>query len=622
MTDVRKFQERPEVRKRRGIQERREAGPGARFVRLFDRLALAVDRRFGWHSLPKPLGLATLLGLRNILRRENLYDTSGYPVWNSPPLESPQGRHTTERTADGSYNDLENPRMGMAWSRFGRNVPHRETFPEREPEIMSPSPREVSRALLTRDQFIPAVSVNALVASWIQFMIRDWLSHGRGNIENPWRIELLDGDPWPGDRPMFIPRTVPDPTRPEGNDYPPTYINENSPWWDASQLYGNDLETQRKLRTGEDGKLREPQKGQPFPGDPGSDPANTTGFWLGLAMMYSLFIKEHNAICDRLRIEYPHWTDEQLFQRARLVNAALIAKIHTVEWTPAVISHPTTVAALRANWYGLLGERVRKLLGRVSDREVLSGIVGGATDHFGVPYSLTEEFVAVYRMHPLIPDEWSFRSAADDTLLQEVTFRELAHRHAYKVLSTHSLTDLFYSFGTSHPGLVTLHNFPRFLQEYERPDGRIVDLAAIDITRTRELGVPRYNQFRRLLRLKPAKDFDSLTPDPVWAEELRRIYDDDIERVDLITGMYAEPLPKGFAFSDTAFRIFILMASRRLNSDRFLTRDYTPQVYTSAGLDWVENNSMVTVLLRHFPQLRPSMRSVRNAFAPWERTAK
>jgi hypothetical protein len=77
MTDVRKFQERPEVRKRRGIQERREAGPGARLVRLFDRLALAVDRRFGWHSLPKPLGLATLLGLRNILRRENLYDTSG-----------------------------------------------------------------------------------------------------------------------------------------------------------------------------------------------------------------------------------------------------------------------------------------------------------------------------------------------------------------------------------------------------------------------------------------------------------------------------------------------------------------------------------------------------------------
>ena len=48
--------------------------------------------------------------------------------------------------------------------------------------------------------------------------------------------------------------------------------------------------------------------------------------------------------------------------------------------------------------------------------------------------------------------------------------------------------------------------------------------------------------------------------------------------------MFAEPLPEGFAFSDTAFRIFILMASRRLNSDRFFTRDFTPHVYTPLGM--------------------------------------
>ena len=45
--------------------------------------------------------------------------------------------------------------------------------------------------------------------------------------------------------------------------------------------------------------------------------------------------------------------------------------------------------------------------------------------------------------------------------------------------------------------------------------------------------------------------------------------------MDLTVGLYAEPLPEGFGFSDTAFRIFILMASRRLNSDRFFTTDYT-----------------------------------------------
>ncbi|MFE7779650.1 peroxidase family protein [Streptomyces nigrescens] len=597
----------------------RQAGDApSPFLALYNRLMLAVDHRIGWQNLPKPLGLLTLLGLRNILRRQNLFDTSGYPSQDLPDTGPPEARHRTERTADGTYNDLDDPRMGMARSRFGRNVPPTAAFPEPEPEILSPSPREISRALLTRHAFIPAESVNALVAAWLQFMIRDWVSHGQGSMDRPWHIELADDDPWPAS-PMPVARTLPDPTRPaNGDGLPPTYLNENSHWWDASQLYGNDPAAQQALRSGTDGKLRVPHNGSLFPDEPERDPAHTPGFWLGLAMMHLLFLQEHNAICDRLRHEYPGWSDEQLFQRARLINAALIAKIHTVEWTPAVISHPTTIAALRANWFGILGERVHKLLGRISGSEVLSGIVGGRTDHFGVPYALTEEFVAVYRMHPLIPDDWSFRSAADNSLLQEATFRELSGPYAYDILRKHALPDLFYSFGTSHPGLVTLHNYPKFLQEFQRPDDQLMDLAAVDILRIRELGVPRYNEFRRLLHLKPAEDFASLTDDPSWAEELRRMYDDDIERVDLMVGMYAEPRPKGFAFSDTAFRIFILMASRRLNSDRFLTRDYTPQVYTQTGLDWIENNSMTTVLLRHFPELRSSLRSVDNAFAPWK----
>jgi hypothetical protein len=83
--------------------------------------------------------------------------------------------------------------------------------------------------------------------------------------------------------------------------------------------------------------------------------------------------------------------------------------------------------------------------------------------------------------------------------------------------------------------------------------------------------------------------------------------------------MYAEDLPKGFGFSDTAFRIFILMASRRLKSDRFFTVDYTPEVYTPEGLEWIASNTMTTVLLRHHPELAPALRHVKNAFAPWQR---
>jgi Animal haem peroxidase len=87
-------------------------------------------------------------------------------------------------------------------------------------------------------------------------------------------------------------------------------------------------------------------------------------------------------------------------------------------------------------------------------------------------------------------------------------------------------------------------------------------------------------------------------------EELRQVYG-DVERLDLMIGLYAEPKPQGFGFSDTAFRVFILMAARRLESDRFFTRDFRPEIYTQAGFDWVNSNTMRTVLLRHFPSLEP-----------------
>ena len=62
------------------------------------------------------------------------------------------------------------------------------------------------------------------------------------------------------------------------------------------------------------------------------------------------------------------------------------------------------------------------------------------------------------------------------------------------------------------------------------------------------------------------------------------------------------------------------MASRRLKSDRFFTTDYTPKVYSEAGLKWIDDNSMRSVLLRHFPELAPALEGVENPFAPWVRT--
>ncbi len=588
-----------------------------RSVNLAAAFSSWLDRSVGWERLPLPIAVLVLGGVRSFMRARNLYDTNTLPTIPQPQPKPEGTSYLTARTVDGTFNDLQYPSMASAGTRFGRLFPLEYTYPDPQPAILEPSPRTVSRELLGRREFVPATSLNILAAAWLQFMIRDWLSHGTSPKDNPWLIPLAPDDNW-WQNPMQIMRTPPDPTRPPGSDGPPTHINTETHWWDGSQIYGSAPLTQKQARTGQDGKLMLTPEGLPPP-PLLAELSQVPGWWIGLAMMSTLFAREHNAICDRLKAEFPHWSDDELFDRARLINVALMAKIHTVEWTPAIIAHPTTQVAMRSEWWGLQGEKLSNLFGRLSDNEIISGTPGSATNQFTAPYSHTEEFVAVYRMHPLIPDEYSFRAAADGHLLEERQFNEVTDVNANGLLEQIALGDLFYSFGIANPGALTLHNYPRFLQTFRRPDGIVIDLAATDILRMRELGVPRYNQFRRLIHLKPMGSFEEMVPPehPEWAEELRRIYNNDIERVDLMVGLFAEPKPQGFGFSNTAFHVFILTAPRRLKSDRFFTDDFTPEIYTQTGLKWIADNSMITVLLRHFPGLRPALRGRTNAFAPW-----
>ena len=579
-----------------------------------------LDHRVGWHRLPLPLGLLVLAEMRNRLRSRNLFDTGSPPgLAERVAAGDPGPERRDARMVDGSFNDLEHPAMGAAGSRFGRNVPLTETWPEAEPRLLTPNPRTVSRELLAREEFIPATTLNVLAAAWLQFEVHDWFSHGPNDLNEPYRIPLLADDPW-HENPMLVQRTPRDPTSPP--DGPQTWINPDSHWWDASQLYGRDEAYASKTRTREGGRLRvDPDGMLPADLEEGQDLSDVFGnHWIGLAALNTLFTLEHNAICDRLRAEYPTWPDDRLYEKARLVNAALMAKIHTVDWTPAVIGHPTTKLGMGAQWWGLAGEQVRRRFGRLGKSEVVSGIPGSPAEHHGVPYSLTEEFVAVYRMHPLLPDDYTFRSLADDGEIAQYTFPELNALHARERLGEVTMAHALYSLGVAHPGAITLHNYPRFLQDFDRPDGLRTDLAAIDVLRVRERGVPRYTRFRELFHMRPVKSFEELTPNPVWQEELRGVYG-GVDDVDLMVGLFAEKPPDGFGFSDTAFRVFVLMASRRIKSDRFFTTDYTPEMYTSAGLAWVADNTMRTVLLRHFPQLAPALDGVANPFAPWRRVA-
>ena len=118
---------------------------------------------------------------------------------------------------------------------------------------------------------------------------------------------------------------------------------------------------------------------------------------------------------------------------------------------PAILPHPVTQIAMHANWYGLAGDELQEALTCLNDNEILGGIVGSKHDHHTAPYALTEEFVSVYRMHPLIPDEVEIRSLANDAVAEKIELPDLAGIKAPGVVNRIGMSDLFYSFGRCPP---------------------------------------------------------------------------------------------------------------------------------------------------------------------------
>ncbi|MFI7706574.1 peroxidase family protein [Nonomuraea sp. NPDC049480] len=579
-----------------------------------------ANRFVPWHKLPTWIGLLNIEALRQELRRDNLIDTEvREAVPKAHPVPPPIDEHLrVRRTYNGTCNDLSAPAMGALGSVFGRNLP-----PVYQPDLFdTPNPLIVSSELLHRDTFIPARSLNILAAAWIQFQVHDWVDHkrhpaGAKSVEVP----LPSGMTWvntPGGAPETVMRFAEDEDmRPAGSTGPPILsANAASHWWDGSEVYGGDETVAKSLREPDGGAALHLEEGH-LPAGPDGIPI--TGFrnnwWLGLSVMHTLFAREHNAVCEALRSEYPRMDEDTVYHTARLVVSALIAKIHTVEWTPAILATELIDIGLTANWSGPPKNWLTQLGLWLVDAHALTGIPETLPDHHAAPYSLTEDFVTVYRMHPLIPDDYELADHRSGRTLGTLGFNDVQGSATEAVLREAGLANSLYSLGIAHPGAITLYNYPRALQAFER-DGEIIDLSVVDLVRTRRRGVPRYNDFRAGLRRPRLRRFEDLTSDPDTLARLKDVYR-TVDDIDTMVGLYAENPPERFGFSDTAFRIFILMASRRLQSDRFLTVDFRPEIYTPLGLDWIERNGMKSVILRHCPDLAGFLPRTASAFAPW-----
>jgi hypothetical protein len=574
-----------------------------------------------------------------------------------------------------------------------------------------------------------ANSFNVLAAFWIQFMTHDWFSHleeghnapqmmatGCRNL-SPEQVDKLGCRPDDRmDAAYIADGGDPGEFSANGKSYLSrsykTTRNNVTAWFDGSQLYGYDeASRQRVKRDPEDparfllirGYLPTLQPGDPMnPAWAGQEATAFPDNWnIGLSLFHNVFAREHNAFVAAFRkqatstpdadcglrdpsrpaqvIRYRDVTPDELFEVARLVVAAEIAKIHTLEWTTQLLYDEPLYLAMNANWSGLLGgknELETKALRQIVEHLAAStdpkatawysvfasgpGIIGlgstkpgwdmakaddvnGGTNHFGVPFNFPEEFINVYRLHPLVPDLIEFRELKSDP---DVIRKKTPMANTFRGLATaqmHSggLENWALSLGRQRSGVLTLRNHPLFLQNLPMPRlmtaTNMMDIPALDILRDRERGVPRFNEFRRQLGLRQLTSFDDFIDahlpagSPARAQQesvvqtLRELYGrhkcdasrriteaqlddagkpiddclghpdgsivDNIEDVDSVVGWLAEfTRPHGFVISETQFQLFISNASRRLFSDRFFTSSFRPEFYTTLGIRWIDDN--------------------------------
>ncbi|KAF7290537.1 hypothetical protein MIND_01293600 [Mycena indigotica] len=580
-----------------------------------------------WWTLPLYVALLYLGVTRQRLETNNLYDTYLPKEWTDMNTTC-DGVNVAARTLSGVCNSLEVPAMGSVGTRFSRFVPINKTFGETT-TLFTPNPRTISQHLFKRQSFTPATSINLLAAAWIQFQTHDWFSHGAENDPNNLLVfQLPRDDPLrtQGQTNMTLRRTI---RQVHQDGRPDTYNNHVSSWWDLSMVYGEDEETHAKLRSFTNGKMKV-EDDNLIPVDPVSG-LDLTGFndnwWAGLSLLTNIWVREHNLVCDMLKNNNPNWSDQEIFDHARLITTALNAKIHTVEWTPALLANDILKNAMNANWFGLAPEWLKAIPDPNLSQQISEawyGIIGGKPNFAGVNFAHSEEFVSVYRFHSLLRDNITIRRHTDGSSTGNTyNISQYAFRNAQNVIRGNDFADVAYTFGVDNPGALILNNYPAEMMSLNKPGAPYtLDMGAVDVLRDRERGVPRYNEFRRLFSLIPAKTMDDISDDKAAVAALRSVYGENVESVDLLAGSLAEsPRATGFAFSNTQFQAFILAASRRLLTDRFFTTDYTAAVasrpYTQQGLDYIGKSDFRAVIGRTIPALNQTVHSVDNAFKPW-----
>jgi len=402
-------------------------------------------------------------------------------------------------------------------------------------------------------------------------------------------VPTNDNDFTPGSNiPIF--RTIAAPETGTSVDNPRKFNNEITAFIDASNIYGSNKERADWLRTFKDGKLKT-SKGNLLPWntlsgefnskiDPNApDFANDTHinsklYVSGdvracenplLTSLHTLFMREHNRLCDIIKAENPTLTDEKIYQKARKKVGAYLQSIVYNEWLPMQgvklpeysgynpeinpsVSNLFSAAAFRLG-HTLLNKNIM----RIDDdgKEMKVGSIKLRDAYF----------------NPLLIKI----SGGIEPFLKGMSL-QLEQKLDIKIVDDVRN----YLFGD--------------------PDLGGLDLASINIMRSRERGIPDYNTIRADFGLEKIKEFEEITDDKALTRNLKFLYG-NVDNIDAWIGLLAEKHIDNSIFGPTLYKIMEDQFLRLREGDRFYFEN--DPAFSKKEINEIKNTKIHDLIMRN-----------------------
>ncbi|CAG9093200.1 unnamed protein product [Plutella xylostella] len=524
------------------------------------------------------------------------------PIRGAPKCPPASKRY---RTHDGTCNNLNRPRWGSTMTpvqRFltpvysdGLQAPRRSVSGS-----PLPSAREIS-SLIHEDQNIEAPGITHLLMQWGQFLDHDVTSSSQsrgfnGSVPRCCKDGGRDFVPKEFMHPECLPIAVPasDPfygprgvrcldfvrSSPAPRDDCALgwreQLNQVSAYIDASPLYGSSARKSDKLRLFRNGMLqygRVQQRRPILPPERRDElcrggAVSTDCFKSGdarvnehpgLVAAHILWLRQHNRMAQELAHLNPHWSDEKIYQETRKIVGAMVQHITYKEFLPIVLG----VDVMRLFDLDPQKKGFYKNYNPKINPSPASSF-GSAAFRFG--HSLVQPSMVRYdRFHRPINNNVSLHNeltnpsniwsmGAVDRLLLGMMNQPSQKRDEFitEELTNHLFQTPQFDFG--------------------------MDLAAINIQRGRDHGVPPYTAFREPCGLSQITEFEDLfrVIPARTVRKLQAIYR-NVDDIDLFTGGMAERPVVGGLVGPTFACIIAQQFSNLRKGDRFW--------YENGGLD-------------------------------------